>query len=71
MPVSVMAYPGLPSAEELKNLGVQRLSSGTGIPQMIWSRVAELAKGFLATGDSKLLFKNSMAYGTLQKMFTR
>jgi 2-methylisocitrate lyase-like PEP mutase family enzyme len=71
MPVNVMAYPGLPPAKELKKLGVQRLSSGTGIPQMIWSRVAELAKGFLSTGDSKPLFNNSMAYGKLQKLFTR
>src|SRR6267154_4238657 len=67
MPVNVMAYPGLPSAKELKKLGVQRLSSGTGIPQIIWSRVSELAKGFLATGDSKPLFENSMAYAKLQK----
>jgi len=71
MPVNVMAYPGLPSAKELKKLGVQRLSSGTGIPQIIWSRVSELAKGFLATGDSKLLFKDSMAYGALQKLVAR
>ncbi len=71
MPVNVMAYPGLPPAKELKKLGVRRLSSGTAIPQMIWSRVAELAKGFLGTGDSKPLFNNSMAYGTLQKLFTR
>src|SRR5229473_3505765 len=71
MPVNVMAYPGLPSANELKKLGVHRLSSGTGIPQMIWNRVAELAKGFLATGDSKLMFENSMAYSKLQKLFTR
>jgi len=71
MPVNVMAYAGVLSAEELKKLGVQRLSSGTGIPQIIWSRVAELAKAFLATGDSELLFKNSMAYGTLQKSFIR
>ena len=71
MPVNVMAYPGLPPAKELKKLGVRRLSSGTAIPQMIWSRVAELAKNFLGTGDSKPLFKNSMAYGTLQKLFTR
>jgi 2-methylisocitrate lyase-like PEP mutase family enzyme len=71
MPVNVMAYPGLPSASELKKLGVQRLSSGTGIPQMIWSCVSELAKGFLATKDSKLLFKDSMDYGALQKLFTR
>jgi 2-methylisocitrate lyase-like PEP mutase family enzyme len=71
MPLNVMAYPGLPPAKELKKLGVKRLSSGTVIPQVIWSRVAELAKGFLATGDSKPLFNNSMAYGKLQKLFTR
>jgi 2-methylisocitrate lyase-like PEP mutase family enzyme len=71
MPVNVMAYPGLPPAKELKKLGVKRLSSGTGIPQMIWSRVAELAKVFLATGDSKPLFNNSMAYGKLQTLLTR
>ena len=71
MPVNVMAYPGLPAAKELKKLGVQRLSSGTAIPQMIWSRVEELAKGFLATGDSKPLFNNSMAYGKLQTLLTR
>jgi 2-methylisocitrate lyase-like PEP mutase family enzyme len=64
MPVNVMAYPGLPPAKELNKLGVKRLSSGTAIPQMVWSRVAELAEGFLATGDSKPLFNNSMAYGT-------
>src|SRR5258706_1327544 len=71
MPLNVMAYPGLPPAKELKKLGVKRLSSGTAIPQMIWSRVAELAKGFLGTGDSKPLFNNSMAYGKLQTLFTR
>ena len=71
MPVNVMAYPGLPSAKELKKLGVRRLSSGTGIPQTIWRHNSELAKGFLATGDSKLLFKDSMAYGALQKLVAR
>jgi 2-methylisocitrate lyase-like PEP mutase family enzyme len=71
MPINVMAYPGLPSAKELKKLGVHRLSSGTGIPQMIWNRVAELATDFLATGNSKPMFKNSMAYSKLQELFTR
>lgn len=71
MPVNVMAYPGLLPAKELGKLGVKRLSSGTAVPQMIWSRVAELAKNFLASGDSKPLFNNSMAYGKLQKLFTR
>src|SRR5258706_13396960 len=71
MPLNVMAVPDLASAVELKALGVSRLSSGTGIPQTIWSRVAELAKGFLATGTSKPMFENSMPYGKLQKLFTR
>jgi len=71
IPVNVMAYPGLPSAKELKKLGVHRLSSGTGIPQTIWRHAAELAKGFLATGDSKAMFKNSMAYSKLQELFAR
>ena len=71
IPVNVMAYPGLPSAKELKKLGVHRLSSGTGIPQTIWRHTAELAKGFLATGDSKAMFKNSMAYSKLQELFAR
>jgi 2-methylisocitrate lyase-like PEP mutase family enzyme len=71
MPVNVMAYPDLPPATELKKLGVKRLSSGTGIPQMVWNRVADLATGFLATGDSKPMFKNSMAYSKLQELFTR
>ena len=71
MPLNVMAYPGLPPAKQLKKLGVQRLSSGTGIPQIIWNRLAELAKGFLATGDSKPLFNESLAYGKLQKLFAR
>lgn len=71
MPLNVMAVPDLPPARELKKLGVTRLSSGTGIPQMIWSRVAELANGFLTTGNSKPMFENSMPYGKLQKLFTR
>lgn len=71
MPLNVMAVPDLPLAKELKKLGVQRLSSGTGIPQMIWGRVAELAKSFLTTGDSKPMFEGSMPYGKLQKLFTK
>jgi 2-methylisocitrate lyase-like PEP mutase family enzyme len=69
LPLNVMASPGLPSAKELAQLGVRRLSSGAAIPKLIWNSVAELAKGFLATGDSKPLFKNSMAYPRLQKLF--
>lgn len=71
MPLNVMAIPDLPDVKGLKKLGVRRLSSGTAIPQSVWNRVVELAKGFLATGDSKPMFKDSMPYGKLQKLFTK
>src|SRR5258708_25218758 len=71
IPLNVMAVPDLAPAKELKALGVRRLSSGSGIPQTIWSRVAELAKGFLATGSPEPMFENSMPYGKLQKLFTK
>ena len=71
MPLNVMAVPDLPDAKELKKLGVRRLSSGTAIPQMIWSRVTELAKGFLSKGESKPLFQNSMPYSKLQELCKR
>jgi 2-methylisocitrate lyase-like PEP mutase family enzyme len=71
MPLNVMAVPDLPDAKGLKKLGVRRLSSGTAIPQSVWNRVSELAKGFLATGDSQPMFKDSMPYGKLQKLFTK
>lgn len=45
MPLNLMAWPGLPNAAELKKLGVRRLSSGSGIPQIVWNHVARLAKG--------------------------
>jgi 2-methylisocitrate lyase-like PEP mutase family enzyme len=71
MPMNVMAIPDLPNAKELKKLGVRRLSSGTGIPQSVWGRITELAKYFLASGDSKPMFGSSMPYGKLQKLFTK
>src|ERR1700722_333475 len=71
MPINVMSVPDLPSAKELKKLGVRRLSAGTEIAQAVWGGVAELAAGFLATGDSKPMFKNPMAYSKLQSLFLK
>ena len=71
MPVNVMAWPGLPSANELSKLGVRRLSSGTAIPQVLWNHAAELAKNFLETGDSRLVSKDGMAYSKLQDLFAK
>ncbi len=69
IPLNLMAWPGLPDAAELKKLGVRRLSSGSGIPQIIWNHFARLAKAFLETGSSEPMAKDYMAHADLQGLF--
>lgn len=71
MPVNVMAWADLPSANELFKLGVRRLSSGQTISQVLWNHAADLAKQFLETGDSQVVANNGMAYSKLQSLFTK
>lgn len=71
LPVNVMDWPGLPSAEALHRLGVVRLSAGSGIPQALWAVAADVAKGFLASGSAGPLAAKAMAYGDLQALFTK
>jgi 2-methylisocitrate lyase-like PEP mutase family enzyme len=69
LPVNLLAWPGLPKAADLAKLGVRRLSAGPAISQIAWQRIAKLTEAFLAAGDSELFAKDSMAHGTLQKLF--
>lgn len=71
LPVNVMDWPDLPSAEELHQLGVARLSAGSGIPQALWSVAAGMAKGFLDTGSAGPLIAKAMPYGDLQALFIK
>jgi len=69
MPLNVMAWSDLPSATELSELGVRRLSSGAAIAQVLWNHAEELAESFLKTGDSGIVLKNAMGYSKLQSLF--
>ena len=62
LPLNVLAYPGLPAAAELENLGVRRLSAGSGITQAAYGRIAMLARDFLARGESPPLGQGAMMY---------
>jgi 2-methylisocitrate lyase-like PEP mutase family enzyme len=55
LPINVLAWPGLPSAADLKKLGVRRLSAGSGIALMATDVAHALAKSFLADGKSEHL----------------
>ena len=51
-PLNVLAWPGLPSADKLKQLGVRRLSAGSNLGRAIYNRTYKLAQAFLADGAS-------------------
>lgn len=69
LPLNVMDWPGLPSAAELHQLGVARLSAGSGIPQALWSVAAGMAQGFIDSGNAGPLIAKAMPYGDLQALF--
>ena len=66
-----MAWPGLPAAAELAQLGVRRLSAGGGIAQALWGKAAALAGDFLKTGKSEPLGEGAMAYPAINALFDK
>jgi 2-methylisocitrate lyase-like PEP mutase family enzyme len=71
LPLNVMDWPGLPSHDELHQLGVVRFSAGSGIAQALWAVAAGMAKDFLATGNAGPLIAQAMPYGDLQALFVK
>lgn len=69
LPLNVMAWPGLPAASELAQMGVRRLSAGSGIAQALWGKAAALAGDFLKIGRSEPLGEGAMAYGDINALF--
>jgi 2-methylisocitrate lyase-like PEP mutase family enzyme len=69
LPLNVMAWPGLPAADELSRLGVRRLSAGSGISQAVWGKAAALATDFLKSGKSEPLGEGAMAYPAINALF--
>lgn len=56
LPLNVMALPGVPVAEELRSLGVRRLSAGAAIFAASLGEAMRLGGEFAANGDSAALF---------------
>ena len=69
IPTALMAWPGPADSAELQKLGVVRLSSGSGIPQVIWNHAARLAKAFIERGESGPMAADYMAHSELQGLF--
>ena len=71
LPLNVMAYPGLPGAPELRELGVRRLSAGAAIASAALGRARSRVRAFLDGGRSEPLFDESVAYGPTNALFPR
>jgi 2-methylisocitrate lyase-like PEP mutase family enzyme len=71
LPLNVMAFPGLPDALDLRELGVRRLSAGAAVASAALGRARSRARAFLADGVSEALFDESVEYGPTNALFPR
>jgi 2-methylisocitrate lyase-like PEP mutase family enzyme len=71
LPLNVMSVPGLVDSRELGELGVKRLSAGSGVAQAVWGRAHGIVSHFLAGGEQSALFADAMSFGQLQRLFNK
>ena len=69
LPLNVLTTPGLPSIPALAELGVARVSAGSGIAQIAAGVVQSVATEFLAGRLEPLLEKRNVDYGLLNALF--
>ena len=66
LPLNLLALPSLPPLDELRRLGVRRLSAGSAIAEHVLGETRRLAADFLKTGDSGALFAGApVSYGEM------
>ncbi|QZD73573.1 isocitrate lyase/phosphoenolpyruvate mutase family protein [Pseudomonas sp. 3-2] len=63
LPVNVLGFACLPSPEELRTLGVRRLSAGSGIAEFLYGAMGSLVKSFLASGKLDTHDLKAFTYG--------
>jgi 2-methylisocitrate lyase-like PEP mutase family enzyme len=71
LPLNVMAIPSLPSAADLRQFGVRRLSAGPAIAKAAISLTRQLATEFLADGRSDSLYKHITDKTDMNPLFKR
>jgi 2-methylisocitrate lyase-like PEP mutase family enzyme len=69
LPVNVMSRGGVPGVAKLKDLGVRRLSSATGLFNAAFTAVAKATEAFLRDGDPDALAAVGGGVPNLNKRF--
>ncbi len=70
-PLNVLAGPGTPAIEDLKRLGVARLSMGSGITRATMGLTRQIATELRATGEYRAMFAAAMPYAEANALFER
>jgi 2-methylisocitrate lyase-like PEP mutase family enzyme len=66
LPISVMGRPGGPTAAQLAEAGVRRVSVGTGLAQLAYGSAYQAAQQLLTTGGYA---GDGLDYGEINKLF--
>ncbi len=70
-PINVLAWPGVSPVVRLKELGIRRLSAGSGIAKMSLDHIFALAGSFLSDGRSEPLTAPTQMPSGLNAMMKR
>ncbi|MXR33250.1 isocitrate lyase/phosphoenolpyruvate mutase family protein [Pseudomonas sp. PICF6] len=68
LPVNLLSRDGLPSPDELKRLGVRRLSAGSSIAEFLYGAMGALVRSFLDNGQLDTQTLKAHTYGELNAL---
>ncbi len=71
LPLNVLAWPGLPATGKLQELGVRRLSAGSGIAKVVLNEVYTMTQAFLADGRSDPFNQGGLKNPELNRLMRR
>jgi 2-methylisocitrate lyase-like PEP mutase family enzyme len=69
LPLNIMARPGLPKLDELKKLGVKRMSAATSPYTIAMAALIDSTKEYLETGDAEALWARRGTPPDYNKLF--
>ena len=70
-PVNILAGPGVPSVPELQQLGVKRVSVGSGPMRSAMGHTPRLAEALRRAGTCECIVDRAVSYVDANRMFGR
>jgi 2-methylisocitrate lyase-like PEP mutase family enzyme len=70
-PMNIMAGPGAPTIAEMEQLGVARVSFGTGLMRAGLPSIRQMARELRASGSCELLSQTEFTHATVNQLFEK